>query len=225
MAVLYRHYFINMKYFSCMEEAVRREKWRERLIERAAAWNVAMAPQLADNLAEYLELLARWNSRMNLTAFDLSAPSDVALDRLAIEPVRAAVHVRREDRRALDIGSGGGSPAVPLALASPWLEMTMVEARVKKAAFLREVARVMPVALRVESARVEDLAAEAAGAGAFDLVTFRAVRPDKGLWRAIDVLLARDGRVLWFGGDNQLLESEVFAVSAQVDPVVIVERR
>lgn len=198
-------------------------EWRDRLLHRAAIASVGLPPRLVDGLIAYLELLELWNRRINLTAFDLSSPSDEALDRLVIEPVRAAVHVRSADRRALDIGSGGGSPAVPLTLAAPWIEMTMVEVRVKKAAFLREVARTVSGALRVESARVEQIAASGA-AGTFDLVTFRAVRPDKGLWRAIDGLLAPHGRVLWFGGVGDAVESRVFAVTAHADPVAIIER-
>lgn len=194
-----------------------------RLARRAAAVGIEFPADLANALLAYLELLARWNRRINLTAFDLVAPTDEALDRLVIEPLQAAALVRPDDRRALDIGSGGGSPAVPLTLAAPWLEMTMVEVRVKKAAFLREVARTLPVALRVECARVEDLAASDS-AGRFDLITFRAVRADKDLWSAIEALLAPGGRVFWFS-DEQEIESGLLIESRRVGPVVIVERR
>ncbi|MCC7042382.1 MAG: hypothetical protein IT183_00830, partial [Acidobacteria bacterium] len=71
----------------------------ERLVSRASAAGCALSPDLADRLVTYLGLLALWNRRINLTAFDLSVPSDEALDRLVIEPVAAAALVRAGDRR------------------------------------------------------------------------------------------------------------------------------
>jgi 16S rRNA (guanine527-N7)-methyltransferase len=142
---------------------------------------------------------------MNLTAFDLSAPSDEALDRLLIEPVAGAALVRPGDRRALDIGSGGGSPAVPLTLAASFSEMVLVEVRAKKSAFLREVVRTLELSARVEVARVEDLAVPIGGQ--VDVISFRAVRADAGVWRSVDRLLAPAGRVLWFGGIGQSIEN------------------
>lgn len=196
---------------------------RPQLERRAAAAGLSLSAPLADGLLAYLRLLARWNARINLTAFDLSAPSDEAIDRLIIEPVRASRLVRPGDRRVIDIGSGGGSPAVPFALAAPAVEMTMVEVRAKKAAFLREVARTVREGLRVESRRAEDLAVSGA-AGRFDLVTVRAVRADRSLWAAIDELLAPDGRVLWFGGIGQSTETQLFVVSEQADAVAVLTR-
>jgi 16S rRNA (guanine527-N7)-methyltransferase len=171
----------------------------------------------------YLELLARWNRRINLTAFDLDSPSAEAIDRLIVEPMATAGAIAAHECRVVDIGSGGGSPAVPLTIAAPRIEMTMVEVREKKAAFLREVARTLPLSLRVETALIETLAATVARR--FDLVTFRAVRPDKALWRAIDALLLPGGRVLWFGGAGVSIESEVFAEVARLEFAAVVQRR
>ena len=179
---------------------------RARVVERAVVAGAVLSDALADGLVAYLELLARWNRRINLTAFDLAAPTDEALDRLVIEGVVAARLVRRDDCRALDIGSGGGSPAIPLLLAAPWLQMVLVESRVRKAAFLREAARSLPVTFAVEALRVEDLAARE-GSGPFDVISFRAVRADAGLWSAVDSMLAPAGRVLWFGGIGQTIET------------------
>jgi 16S rRNA (guanine527-N7)-methyltransferase len=194
-----------------------------RVNERAAAAGIELSASLTDGLVAYLEMLARWNRRINLTAFDLDAPSDDALDRLVIEGVGAARLVRREDRRAIDIGSGGGSPAIPLLLAAPWLEMVLVESRSRKAAFLREAARSLPVSFGVETARVEDFAASN-GAGPFDLATFRAVRADVGLWNAVDGLLGPGGRVLWFGGIGQVIENFGFALQSGHGSIALMSR-
>src|ERR1041385_3414854 len=53
---------------------------------RAEVFHVSVAPALADQLARYLELLARWNKTINLTALPIDPPSDVAIDRLIVEP-------------------------------------------------------------------------------------------------------------------------------------------
>ena len=195
---------------------------RARLQARAAASDVALSPELADRLLTYLDLLALWNRRVNLTAFDLSAPSDEAINRLLIEPLAAARLVRAGDRRTLDIGSGGGSPAVPLMMAVPRIEMTLVEARAKKAAFLREVIRTLSLPATVEVARVGELAASGS-AGLFDVVMFRAVRADQALWRAVERLLASGGRVLWFGGIGQTAEHSMATVG-QIGTTLGLER-
>lgn len=197
---------------------------RDRLIVRGALAGVVMPDPVLDRLMAYLELLARWSRRINLTAFDLSTPSDQALDRLLVEPVAAATLVRSGGRRALDIGSGGGSPAVPLMIASTSIEiMTMVEVRARKAAFLREVVRELGLPARVEVARVEDVAASG-GAGGFEVVTFRAVRADSALWRAVDQLLAPNGLVLWFGGYGHSVETYLVQVD-RVATTISLSRR
>jgi 16S rRNA (guanine527-N7)-methyltransferase len=195
----------------------------ERLARRASAAGCALSPDLADRLLTYLRLLALWNRRINLTGFDLSDPSDEAIDRLLIEPVAASALVRAGDRRALDIGSGGGSPAIPLLLAVPSIEMTLVEVRAKKAVFLREVIRTMALPATVEVARVEDVAASRA-VGVFDVITFRAVRADLGLWRAVDHLLAPGGRVLWFGGVGHSTEHDL-TIAGSVGSTVALQRK
>jgi 16S rRNA (guanine527-N7)-methyltransferase len=180
----------------------------ERVVARGEASGCVVSAELASRLVAYLQLLASWNRRVNLTSFDLSPPSDGAIDRLLVESLMAASLVRANDRRALDIGSGGGSPAVPLMLAVPTIEMVLVEVRAKKAAFLREVVRSLSLRAVVEVARVEDVAASER-AGRFDLISLRAVRADRGIWRAVDELLKEDGRVLWFGGVGQSTETNL----------------
>ena len=88
-------------------------------------------------------LLAKWNAKINLTSFKLEPGGhDEAVDRLLIEPRDCGRAMCRQKREtAIDIGSGGGSPAIPLALALPRLHMRMVESKTRKAVFLREAIR------------------------------------------------------------------------------------
>lgn len=171
----------------------------QRVRVRGRHAGVELAADVTGRLTVYAGLLQVWNRRINLTAFDLSAPTDEAIDRLLIEPVAAASLVRASDRRVIDLGSGGGSPAVPVAIAVPSIEMTMVEVRSRKAAFLREVVRELSLTAKVETATFQDVA-QRSTPGGFDVVMFRAVRADAVLWRAVERLLGKAGRVLWFGG-------------------------
>ncbi|ODS58672.1 MAG: hypothetical protein ABS36_03840 [Acidobacteria bacterium SCN 69-37] len=192
-----------------------------RVRARTEAAGLHVAPAALDRLVTYLDLLAFWNRRINLTAFDLARPADEAIDRLLVEPVAAAPLVRPADRLAIDLGSGGGSPAIPLAIASPAIEMTMVEVRAKKAAFLREAIRTLALHATVEAVRFEDVAP--GRDHACDLVSFRAVRADRALWQTVDRLLAHRGRVLWFGGAGHEVPP-AYAPTAVIGTTTAVER-
>jgi 16S rRNA (guanine527-N7)-methyltransferase len=162
---------------------------------------VTISRTLTAQLAAYLVLLGKWNRAINLTALPLDPPTDEAIDRLIVEPVAAARLVRPGDRRAIDIGSGGGSPAIPLNLAAPQLAFTLVEVKTRKSAFLREAGRELAIPqLAVETMRAEELRARAAFRAAADLVTVRAVRVDRTLLETVVFLLAPGGRLIWFGG-------------------------
>src|SRR5687768_4798862 len=108
-----------------------------RLSERAAAAGLTLGGSLRAALLTYYDLLLKWNARINLTA--LTEP-DEAIDRLLLEPVAAARYLPG-GARLVDLGSGGGSPAIPLALTLHSPRLVMVESRARKAAFLREAAR------------------------------------------------------------------------------------
>jgi 16S rRNA (guanine527-N7)-methyltransferase len=123
---------------------------------RAVRAGVEVTDDQLSTLGGYIGLLTEWNRRLNLTALSLEPLSDEAIDRLLIEPIIAARTIRQSDRRAIDIGSGGGSPAIPLKVMAPWIDMVLVESKVRKAAFLREAVRELGLAgVEVENARFE----------------------------------------------------------------------
>ena len=146
-----------------------------RLLERGRLAGVDIPQPLSTQLAAYYDLLVRWNRTINLTS--LSDP-DAAIDRLLLEPVMAA-RALPHSPRLMDLGSGGGSPAIPLALALAAPRLVMVESRARKAAFLREAAREVGIEAVVESARFEDLAAQGTYDATADVLSIRAVRMDE----------------------------------------------
>jgi 16S rRNA (guanine527-N7)-methyltransferase len=151
-------------------------------------------------LGAYIGLLTKWNTRLNLTALELEPMADVSVDRLLIEPLVAAQLLRTTDQRVVDIGSGGGSPAIPLKLAAPTIQMVLVESKTRKSAFLREAVRQLELAdVAVETGRLESLAGQGRFRDSTDVATLRAVRADTALWKAVTGILRPGGRVLWFG--------------------------
>src|SRR5438128_1758354 len=108
-----------------------------RLAARVAQAGLTLGPALSSRLLVYFDLLSHWNRTINLTS--LSDP-DEAIDRLILEPLAAAQQLPG-GAVLVDLGSGGGSPAIPLALALGTRTVVMIESRARKAAFLREALR------------------------------------------------------------------------------------
>ncbi len=174
-----------------------------RLSRRLKRAGVDVGASLASDLAAYVELLAKWNRKINLTALPLDPITDDAVDRLIVEPVLAARRALPSDILVIDVGSGGGSPAIPFLLAVPRVRLTMVEVKVRKCAFLREVLRQLSLERgSVENCRLEELLARSEMHESADLVLVRAVRPDKKLLQAIQSFLKPGARLFVFGAEQ-----------------------
>ena len=138
---------------------------------------------------EYLSLLLRWNARVNLTAI---RDVDGILRRHFVESIVCARLLPAGISSLLDFGSGAGFPGIPIALCRPEIAVTLAESQGKKAAFLREVARILGINAKVHSGRAEEL-----GTG-FDCVTLRAV--DK-----MEVAVQAAVRLVRYGGRLALM--------------------
>jgi 16S rRNA (guanine527-N7)-methyltransferase len=121
------------------------------LAEGVVQLGLSLPPQTQQQLVGYLALLDKWNQVYNLTA--VRDPSDMVsqhlLDCLAVAPHVSAATI-------LDAGSGAGLPGIPLALALPHAQVTLLDSSQKKTAFLRQA--VIELGLgnaTVECARVE----------------------------------------------------------------------
>lgn len=177
-------------------------EFRDRLSERAWRVGVSVTDSAQPQLEEYFRLLTHWNSKINLTSLPVRNPTDETFDRLLVEPFAAASHFPDLAKSWADLGSGGGSPAIPIKILRPAVSLTMIEAKARKAAFLRECVRILQLGdTTVENARFEALAPRTQFRHRFDVVTIRAVRPDDGLFVASRLLLTsqgRQGRLLMF---------------------------
>jgi len=177
-------------------------EFKERLSRRARKAGARAPEEVLAPLEVYYRLLAQWNVKINLTALPLRAPSDATFDRLFIEPLLAAELIPDAPATWFDLGSGGGSPALPLKLVRPSLSLTLVESKTRKAAFLREAVRVLKLSgTEVANMRFQELPTPTPAA---DLVTVRAVRPDRTLLDESARLLRLGGHLLFFGNPNVL---------------------
>lgn len=137
-----------------------------KLAEGIAELDLALPPHAETRLLQYLALLQKWNRVYNLTA--VREPSKMVshhlLDCLAVAS-------RANAGTILDVGSGAGLPGIPIALAAPRTNVTLLEASHKKAAFLQQV----KLELKLENVEIVCERVEAWRAGrSFETVISRA---------------------------------------------------
>jgi 16S rRNA (guanine527-N7)-methyltransferase len=147
----------------------------ERILS-AAPSVVVLAPAALDRIERYVALLLSANRALNLTR--IVEPAAIAtahlLDALSALPCLDAL----APDRLVDLGSGGGVPAIPLALARPSWRWTLIESVGKKAAALREIAAALGLAqVEVIGDRAEAVGHRAIHREAYDVATARAVAP------------------------------------------------
>jgi 16S rRNA (guanine527-N7)-methyltransferase len=177
-----------------------------------------LAPAQLDQISMYIDLLLRWNARINLTGVRdpesivtrhfgesfflarhlLPAPCDLDGTRVLD---RGPQHARFSRVGVVDIGSGAGFPALPLKIWAPGISVTMIESNHKKAAFLREVARSLTLTdINVITERAESLIGRVPPA---DLVTLRAVERFENIVPLASRFLAPTGRLALLIGTAQ----------------------
>ncbi len=156
-----------------MPEAIAPVEHRDTLGEGLRSLGVALPAGARAKIDAHLALLAKWNRVYNLTAIREPARmvTHHVLDSLAALPALDRLASRASGLRLLDVGSGAGFPGIPLALARPAWQVTLVESNQKKAAFLTQATIEIGLAnVEVVLGRVDDMHAVAP----FDIVISRA---------------------------------------------------
>ena len=150
-----------------------------------------LSAEQARRFDAYLELLVRWNARMNLTA--VREPEEIVQRHFA-ECIFAAQQIPGNVKTVLDFGSGAGLPGIPIAICRPEIGVTLAESQGKKAAFLREAIRTLGLQTEVWDRRVEQMPPERI----FDAITLRAVDKMAEACRAAVERLAPGGCLVAF---------------------------
>ena len=123
----------------------------KRIAEGAAQMGLTLSPEQLKLLGRHVDLLLKWNKSINLTS--ITDPDEVVekhvLDSLAVVPVLPSGSL-------LDAGTGGGFPGIPVAIARPELEVSLVDSVQKKVAFLKSaLAELRLPKVRAYAARLE----------------------------------------------------------------------
>jgi 16S rRNA (guanine527-N7)-methyltransferase len=165
---------------------------------RANAAPAVLSPVQLQHISTYIDILGRWNARINLTA--IRDPEDIVTRhfgeslfaaRHLFPSVSSASSVVKSVDSVADIGSGAGFPGLPLKLWAPHIALTLIESNHKKAAFLREVARALTLTdVNIQIARAETLIGTV-----FNTVTLRAVERFDAILPTAAGLVAASGRL------------------------------
>ena len=171
----------------------------EALLDGAPELAAGLPSGFHDRVQRYVALLLDANQRVNLTR--VTRPDDVArlhlLDSLAALPLLDAA----APKRVVDLGSGGGMPAIPLALARPGIEWLMVDSVGKKAAILRDVVAALGLrSAAVSAERAEVLGRDPRHRERFGMATARACAPLPVLAELALPLVAIGGQLLAWKG-------------------------
>ena len=161
-------------------------------------YGLAAAPELAAKIAAYVELLIKWNRKIALTS--VADPEEIVKFHFG-ESLFAASRYNLEKSRLADVGTGGGFPGLPLALAVPTLSVTLIESNLKKCAFLAEILRELRVRnAAIVSGRMESFSSSLE---TFDFITARAFGQFDELRAWARVQLTDRGKLLlWLGEED-----------------------
>jgi len=157
-------------------------------------FQLELPPKQISTLARYCDELVRWNAKINLTGLKGAE----LVRRLVVEPVWIAAQLKLSGTLA-DIGSGNGSPAIPLHVVSDLQATYLIEARAKRAAFLRHIVNFLELErVTIHRTRLE----EAVGTlGAVDWVSLQGIALTPEVLDAIKKISVPTTRVVWITAD------------------------
>ena len=168
-----------------------------------------MPASLASQFVAYLDLLLRWNARVNLTA--IRDPEQIVTRHFgeslfaagALRDAGALVSQSGFPPSLADVGSGAGFPGIPIKLVAPEINLTLLESQNKKATFLREVIRTLGLeGVEVFCGRAEDWK------GVAHIVTLRAVERFETALPSVASIVASGGNLCLLIGIGQVQSAE-----------------
>jgi len=191
----------------------------------ASQVGVFLDQKMVQKFLIYLKELKEWNQKINLTSLktDEAIITNHFIDSLAIIP-----HLP-SSASILDLGSGAGFPGIPLKIAAPALNITLLEATRKKANFLRHIIRTLGLSkTTVLECRAEHFKPSNPSHPGFDNVIARALAPLKTFLQLGAPLVIKGGHLVAMKGDKieeELQESHAVctALSLEVDKQVALQ--
>jgi 16S rRNA (guanine527-N7)-methyltransferase len=175
--------------------------FRSALVAAVAGFGLdPLTEEQSAQLEKHYAMLAKWNQRINLTR--IVGARDAAKFHYA-ESLFGAQFIDGS-RAVLDIGSGAGFPAIPLAVARPDVQVTALEANQKKSLFLNEAKYELALAnLKVVTARLEEV--DWAG---YEFLMSRALDHAEAIWPSVIERLSAQQRLMLYCGPDQVAKLE-----------------
>ncbi|HEX4785361.1 MAG TPA: 16S rRNA (guanine(527)-N(7))-methyltransferase RsmG [Candidatus Sulfotelmatobacter sp.] len=192
-----------------------------------------------DRISTYIDILVRWNARINLTAirdheeivtrhfgeslftarflFPPNAPAG-ATAKLTSKQASTRSSGAPHAPAVADLGSGAGFPGLPIKLWAPHVSLTLVESNQKKATFLREITR----ALTLTDVNIQNVRAETLARSQFQVISLRAVERFESILPTAASLLAPSGRLALLIGVSQAIQARrILPNLTWLDPIPI----
>ncbi len=195
---------------------MQRERFCEGLARGLQRLDLPADAQVIERLADYAGMVLSWSRSYNLVA---AGDLDALLDRHFLDSL--CIHPFIRPPTLLDVGSGAGFPGLPLALARPDLQVTLLDSSGKKVRFLRHVIRTLGLAnVQTVEARVESFRP----ADGFATITSRAFASLREFMDRIRHLLAPGTRVLALKGrkpDRELSELPAWVQVEAVERIIV----
>lgn len=191
-----------------------------RIAKELETYGLNAGESLCSQIRSYIDILLAWNRKMSLTS--VTDPVEIVRFHFG-ESIFALTAGAISDGRLADVGSGAGFPGLPIGLAHPSIDLTMIESNIKKCTFLREISRKLGAeGVRVLNRRIEDLPPPLEDER-FDFISARAVGEFDSLLDFARGFLAKQGRlVLWIGHeDADRIRADYSALWKWADPVLI----
>ncbi|MCL2589134.1 MAG: 16S rRNA (guanine(527)-N(7))-methyltransferase RsmG [Oscillospiraceae bacterium] len=212
------------------------------LQQSAKAFGLALSTRQLEQFEVYWELLSARNQVMNLTAI---TERDEAIEKHFLDSLALASAADLDGKRLIDVGTGAGFPGLPLKIAIPDLQVTLLDSLQKRVGFLEEVCERLELeSVHCVHARAEEWVAEAGEREAYDYAVSRAVAELNMLLeltlpyvnvggaflamktaRAAAEIQAAEGAVAMLGGEIETEHSYTLPDSPEVERRIVVVRK
>lgn len=134
-----------------------------------------LTDNMLDKFEKYAALLVEWNQKMNLTT--ITEPRQIAVKHFLDSLLTLKAFHIPQNARVIDVGTGAGFPGVPIKIARPDIDLTLLDSLHKRLTFLDALTRAVGVNAELVHSRAEDVAKLAAFRETFDIAVSRAVAP------------------------------------------------
>ena len=166
-----------------------------------------LTPSQLNQVSVYIDLLLRWNAKMNLTA--IRDPESIVTRHFGESFFLSRILTEKgigPAAKIIDVGSGAGFPGIPLKIARPTVALSLVEAQQRKAVFLREVLRALNLDAEVNNSRAENMARMRPASA--DVVTLRAVEKFETILPVAAGLVNQTGKLAVLIGRPQVTQAQ-----------------